>query len=73
MKARGGQHFGVCQHELANLSLPCEGRLRPGADMSRTQLWVITEWMANKVNNGQRVRRKAKSHQVRRRDIKTQQ
>ena len=26
MKARVGQHFGVCQHGLANLSLPCEGR-----------------------------------------------
>ena len=28
MKARVWQLFEVCQHEFANLSLPCEGRLR---------------------------------------------
>ena len=26
MRARVCQHFEVCQHEFANLSLPCEGR-----------------------------------------------
>ena len=28
MKARVYQHFEVFQHEFANFSLPCEGRLR---------------------------------------------
>ena len=28
MKARACQLFEVCQHEFANFSLPCEGRLR---------------------------------------------
>ena len=28
MKARVCQHFEVCQHEFANLSLPCEGRFK---------------------------------------------
>ena len=28
MKARVCQHFEVCQHEFANFSLPCEGRLK---------------------------------------------
>ena len=35
MKARVCQLFEVCQHEFANFSLPCEGRLR---DFNQTKL-----------------------------------
>ena len=35
MKARVWQLFEVCQHEFANFSLPCEGRLR---DLPQTKL-----------------------------------